>query len=49
MGTPEILERNTSVMAGQGMESESRELMVGQGHELGCADLAGLDRDRGLS
>jgi hypothetical protein len=36
------------VMAGQGTESESRELMVGQGHELGWAGLARLDEDRGL-
>jgi hypothetical protein len=33
----------------QGVGSESRELMVGQGRELGWAGLARLEKDRRLS
>jgi hypothetical protein len=35
-------------MGRQGIESESRELMVGQGHEYGWAGLVRLDKDRRL-
>jgi hypothetical protein len=37
-----------SVTGRQGAESESRELAVGQGRELGWAGLARLDKDRRL-